>query len=245
MKKIIAVFICATIIFGAFACGCSSMDKNYGKSAKQKTEETTSSSPYKNVKIPVIKSDDDQMPTFFDISLYDEENYSDIYLGKDYKYKFNYAGSEINVPSSISEMEKLGWTIADSTYSGDTQLMAGKSVKVEFRNDYGNRMICKFFNSSNTSAKLSNCKIVKVIISENSLIVPGSLFGQFNINGVSNSSAITDVVEYLGAPSHFYAVSETQYYLDYFLTSGDKRCGITVYIDVPGDCVTAIEVSMY
>ena len=57
--------------------------------------------------------------------------------------------------------------------------------------------------------------------------------------------AITDIINTLGTPSHFYAVSETSYYLDYFITKRDRRNGITVYINPVDDNITAIEFSFY
>ena len=80
---------------------------------------------------------------------------------------------------------------------------------------------------------------------ENFLYSKDSVYGQFWVNGVSNESAVTDVIECLGAPSHFYAVDENNYYLDYFLYEKDKRSRITVYVDVNNDCVTRMEFSLY
>lgn len=240
MKKLLCLVLIVLTVFGC-AVGCSPFDKDYGASAEEKT-----SSKYKNVKVPEIKSDDEQMPTFFDISLYDEENYSQIYLGKKYKYKFTYSGSAITVPSSIEKMKELGWKlVSGDKVTEETQLMAGKSLKADFINEFGKIITAKFYNSSNSSQSVSECDIVKFFVPENMLNNPDSQYGQFFINGVSNESAITDVIEYLGAPSHFYAVSDTVYYLDYFISAKDKRNGITVYIDIPSDSVTAIEVSMY
>ena len=111
--------------------------------------------------------------------------------------------------------------------------------------DYNKEIIAVFYNSSRSSVSLKKCDIVKFIIPENYLNAENSVYGQFWINGVNNGSAITDVIEYLGAPSHFYAVSDNEYYLDYFLFEKDKRTGITVYINPVDDCVNAIEVSYY
>ena len=60
-------------------------DDDYGKSSVKKEDVASdTSSVYEDIKIPEIKSDDSVMPTYIDISLYDEENYADIYLGKDF-----------------------------------------------------------------------------------------------------------------------------------------------------------------
>ncbi len=242
MKKRI-IFLTALLLITACAfSACTPFDPEYGTSVKDKV----SSKVYRDVKIPEIKSDDEKMPTFFDISLFDEENYSDIYLGKKYEYKITYAGSDFELPSSLDDMHDLGWKMLESSeYNADAQILAGKSVKINFENDYKKQITVLFFNSSKKSTELKKCDIVKLIIPENLYLKSDSVYGQFFVNGVSNESAITDVIEYLGTPSHFYAVSENQYYLDYFISSKDKRSGITVYIDLQSDCVTAIEISMY
>ncbi|MBP3600007.1 MAG: hypothetical protein J6J30_02885, partial [Clostridia bacterium] len=67
----------------------------------------------------------------------------------------------------------------------------------------------------------------------------------FNINGITNEMAITDIIHVLGTPSHFYAISDTSYYLDYFISKKDRRNGITVYINPVDDIITKIEFSYY
>ena len=239
MKKvrILSLFLAAVICL-SFA-GCTPFDSDYGESEAEEN-------PYKNVSAPDIKSDDEKMPTFFDISLFDEENYSQIYLGKKYEYNFIYAGGELELPSDLSDMQKSGWQITEpDKYNEKTQILPGKSLKINFTNAYGKQLTVQFTNSSKSSVDMEDCKIVKYVVPQNNYLVSDSVYGQFFINGVSNESAITDVIEYLGAPSHFYAVSEDVYYLDYFLTPKDKRSKIRVYIDVSSDNVTAVEVSKY
>ena len=241
MKKfLINLTICIAVL--SFAAACTPFDKNYGESEKTASEKTNS---YQNIKIPEIKSDDEIMPTYIDISLYDEENYSNIYLGKKFKYNFTYAGSEFNLPTNYREMVKKGWQISDGEYTVDSTVLAGKTARANFVNEYNKQIVAVFYNSSNSSAELKKCSIVKLIIPENCIYKEDSVYGQFWINGVSNEAAVTDVVEYLGSPSHFYAVSEKEYYLDYFISKKDKRSGITVYIDPKDDCITALEVSYY
>ena len=241
MKRIRLLSLILAAMFVFTLTSCSKFDSDYGAS-----ESKAESNIYENIKAPDIKSDDEVMPTFFDISLYDEENYSEIYLGKKYEYKFIYAGSEFELPAKLSYMTKSGWNIVEnSAYHENTKINAGKSLKVNFVNSYGKQLVAQFFNSSKSSVELEDCKIVKIIIPQNNYLVPESPYGQFFINGVSNEAAITDVIEFLGAPSHFYAVNNNSYYLDYFLTEKDKRSKIRVYIDVASDTVTSLEVSKY
>lgn len=249
MKNIFKmIMVTALILCLVSLSACTPFDSDYGESVNSEvdTAPVVSQKTYPNAKIPEIMSDDEVMPMFFDISLYDEENYADIYLGKRFEYNFTYAGSEITVPTTYKEMTKNGWRFIDG---GETDinmtLQAGKSLKASFVNDYNKQIIAVFFNSSRSTASLKKCQIVKFIVPENSLNVENSVYGQFWINGVNNGSAITDVIEYLGAPSHFYAASENEYYLDYFLFEKDKRSGITVYINPVDDCVNSIEVSYY
>lgn len=241
MKRFFAVFCCLFVMAG-FVSGCSVLDKDYGKSEPQKTENENAV----NIKIPEIVSDDTVMPTFFDISLYDEENYAGIYLGKDFKYNATYSGSVLDLPTSYKKMIKSGWTLAtDGEFNEDSKIMAGKSAPVSFVNEYGKYIIAVFYNKSNSLKALTSCPIVKYIIEDNPLYNTESVYGQFFVNGVNNDSAITDVIECLGAPSHFYRMDENNYYLDYFLTEDDKRSKITVYINISGDCVTRMEFSLY
>lgn len=244
MKKILCLLLCCASLISLAAC--EKFDDNYGKSsAIQKTDDSAPEKTSEGIKIPEIKSDDSVMPTYFDISLYDEENYSDIYLGEDFEYKITYVGSAITVPSSYKEMTKDGWILLSSEeYNEDSQILAGKSITVEFVNEYDKKITAVFYNNKKSSTALKKCPIVKFIIKEN-IIDANAEYGQFFVNGVNNVSAITDIIERLGSPSHFYCVSENKYYLDWFLTKSDRRSGITIYVDTAEDHIDSIEFSYY
>ena len=242
MKK--RLFAAGIIFVCLFMCltGCSVFDKDYGMSEPA----TVSEAPKVNVTIPEIMSDDENMPTYFDISLYDEENYADIYLGKNFQYKFTYSGSALSLPATYKNMVKIGWTtLQTEDIKLDSKIMARRSAEVQFKDSFGKELRAVFYNNSNSSKALIACPIVKFIVGENSIYKKESVYGQFWINGVSNDSAITDVIDCLGAPSHFYAVNKNNYYLDYFLTEKDKRSKIRIYINLANDCVTRAEVSLY
>lgn len=242
MKRILSVILCC--LFVTLLCACQKFDDNYGKSSSK--ESTAADSVSKQIKIPEIKSDDSVMPTYIDISLYDEENYADIYLGEKFEYKVTYAGSALSVPSSYANITKEGFKLADSEeYNEDSQILAGKSLTADFVNEYNKKITAVFYNNKKSSVSLKKCPIVKFIIKENELSNPESEYGQFWINGISNVSAITDAIEYLGSPSHFYCISENKYYLDWFITKQDRRSGITVYVDTAEDTIDSIEFSYY
>ncbi len=245
MKKILSLILCC--VFVLCLSSCEKFDENYGKSsAKTQTKDTTSETASEKIKVPEIKSDDSVMPTYVDISLYDEENYADIYLGEDFKYKITYVGSAISVPSSYKNITKEGWSLLSSDeYNEDSQILAGKSLSVDFVNEYNKQITAVFYNNKKSSVSLKKCPIVKFIIKENGFLNAESTYGQFWINGVSNVSAITDIIELLGSPSHFYCISENKYYLDWFITESDRRSGITVYVDTMEDHIDAIEFSYY
>ena len=243
MKKILSLILCCALVLSF--CACEKMDPNYGKSS-QKVETKQDEAQPQTVSLPEIKSDDEVMPTYFDLSLYDEENYADIYLGKDFEYKITYGGSNITVPTSYKNMIKDGWHLAESdAYNEDSQILVGKSLTVDFVNDYNDVITAVFYNESKASLTLKKCPIVKFIVAENCSLVSNSDYGVFWLNGISNDSAITDVVELLGSPSHFYRVSEDKYYLDFFITEIDRRSGITVYVDTANDQIDSIEFSYY
>ena len=246
MKKFLSLILCLGFVLGLSAC--EKFDDNYGKSSsavkqEQKVEDNTSS---EEIKIPEIKSDDSVMPTYVDISLYDEENYADIYLGKDFEYKITYVGSAFSVPSSYKNMTEDGWKILSADeYNENSQVLAGKSLEIQFVNDYQKQITAVFYNDKKSSVSLKKCPIVKFIIKENGLLNTESPYGQFWVNGLSNVSAITDTIELLGSPSHFYRVSENKYYLEWFITEKDRRSGITVWVDTAEDHIDAIEFSYY
>ncbi len=237
-----ALLMTAVIFFAAV--GCSKMEEATSDHVSV-VDESVKTTP-EGIKIPEIKSDDTIMPKYVDISLYDEENYADIYLEKKFEFNVTYCGSELTVPSSLKVMKKEGWSIVEgSEFNEDSTVRAGTSVEVSFVNEYNKQIIAVFYNPKNSSVALKKCKLVKFKIPENILDNPESVYGQFWVNGISNESAITDIINYLGSPSHFYAVSENEYYLDYFIFENDKRSGITVYVDPTDDGVHSIEFSYY
>lgn len=242
MKKAICLLLCTLTIL--LLASCKKFDM--GLSEVSSGTSSTASTASEENKTPNIISDDEVMPSYVDISLYDEENYANIYLGEKFAYKVTYAGSAISVPSSYEKMTAEGWSLVSSeNYNEDSQILAGKSLEVEFTNQYNKKISAIFYNKNNSSVSLKKCAIVKFIVKENELINPQSQYGQFWVNGVSNVSAINDIIELLGAPSHFYRTDENKYYLDWFITASDRRSGITVYVDTVEDHVEAIEFSYY
>ena len=166
-------------------------------------------------------------------------------MGEDIEYKITYVGSSLSVPSSYKNLTKDGWSLVLSDeYNEDSQILAGKSMTVEFINEYDKRLTAVFYNNKKSSVSLKKCPIVKFIIKEN-VIDANAPYGQFFVNGVNNVSAITDIIERLGSPSHFYCVSENKYYLDWFITEKDRRSGITIYIETAEDHIDSIEFSYY
>lgn len=242
MKKTICLLICVVMAFSLSSCKKFDM----GSSKVPSNVEIITNSSQDNKETIKIQSDDEVMPSYVDISLYDEENYADIYLGEKFTYKITYAGSVLSVPSSYEKITNEGWKLIPSeNYGEESQILAGKSLKVEFSNSYGKKIKAVFYNEKKSSVSLKKCAIVKFVIEENELINSKSQYGQFWVNGVSNVSAITDIIELLGSPSHFYCITENKYYLDWFITKNDRRSGITVYVDTLEDHIDAIEFSYY
>ena len=122
--------------------------------------------------------------------------------------------------------------------------LQNNSVNLYFENEMGIKIFAQVYNSSRSSKKLDECYIVKFKI-DNAFYTNPEDYMAFDVNGINNSMAITDVVNLLGVPSHFYKVSDTSYYLDYFITKKDRRNGITVYVNPIEDSITAIEFSYY
>ena len=99
IKKAISLLLSLVLMF-TFAA-CSEMDPDYGQSEKSNSAESAEekSNYDENAK---IMSSDRVMSNFFDISLFDEENYADIYLGK----KFKIDATPINDVAKVSAHPK-------------------------------------------------------------------------------------------------------------------------------------------
>lgn len=227
---------------------CSPVDKDYGKSSQVSdvsevsSEEDTKTSQNKT---PLIMSSDRVMSKYFDISLFDEENYADIYLGKDFGIEALYSGKKLNVPTKIDDAKRNGWSLAKGNeYNENSLVFSYETIDATLVDKKGNKLKVQFYNSSHSSVKLSQCNIVKYRI-ENEFYVKPKTYEKFDINGINNSMAITDIINVLGTPSHFYRVSDKSYYLDYFISKEDRRNGITIYINPLEDCITAVEFSYY
>ena len=185
------------------------------------------------------------MPQFVDISVFDEENYSEVYLGKRFKFNITYADDEFTVPTKLSVLKKKGWRLVEnSQYDEESLVYACDYVQMVLEKDGGAKITATFYNSSNSSVQLKKCNIVKFKI-ENNFYTNGEAFNEFNVNGINNKMAITDIIDTLGTPSHFYGTAENDYYLDYFISEKDRRNGITVYINPSEDSVNAVEFSYY
>lgn len=191
------------------------------------------------VEMPDIVSLDKKMANYFDISLFDEENYANIYLGRNFDIIASYNQKELIVPTNLEALNKIGFNIAKgSEYNANSYIYAKETITLKF-DDETTSITAQFYNSSNSSKRLNKCKISKIRI-ENTENTP-----EFNVNGINNNSTVIDVIDTLGTPSHFYAVTDDNYYFDYFISKNDRRNKIRVFVDLINDCVTAVEFSNY
>ncbi len=240
-SKFICLLLIILIIFSV--CGCSPVDKEYGVSSS--VSSVVSEVEYEIVEDTKIMSSDRVMPRFFDISLFDEENYSEVYLGKKFSITPVINSIPFVVPAKLHEVEALGWNLCEgNSYDANSLVFAHETVDLYFENENGVKIFAQVYNSSRSSKKLEECYIVKFKI-DNAFYSNPNEYITFDINGINNTMAITDVINILGVPSHFYKVSDTSYYLDYFITKKDRRNGITVYINPVDDLISAIEFSYY
>lgn len=239
MKKFISVILCLCVAF--LVTACSEADKDYGVTS----EVDVVSDVVSKEDLPEIMSLDQKMSNYFDISLFDEENYSKVYLGKKFKFDATFDGCTLTVPEKMEKLLEDGWKLVEgSDYDQDSLIFAKETVALTFVNENGAQLWALFYNSSNSSIKLLKCNIVKFRI-ENNYYQNINDYDAFNINGISNQTAITDIIDTLGTPSHFYQVTDDNYYFDYFLTKSDRRNKIRVFVNLIDDCVTAIEFSCY
>lgn len=241
MKKLISLLLSLVFLFTFISC--SKADKNYGVTSEPEVSSDVSSVTKSD--LPEIMTLDQKMANYFDTSLFDEENYANVYLDKKFKFDAVYDGCELSVPEKMETLMAAGWQLREgSEYDADSLIFAKETVALDFVNQSGAKLWALFYNSSNSSVKLLKCNIVKFRIENNYFEQPED-YDAFNINNITNTTAITDVIDILGTPSHFYQVEEDYYYLDYFLSKRDRRNKIRVYIDLTDDCVSAVEFSYY
>lgn len=235
-KKFLATILTVVLLLGLSACTVSP-NENAGIANDSSTEEVNSFN-----ELPEIISLDKKMANYFDISLFDEENYSNNYLGKKFEFNVTYNDKKITVPTTLEELNKAEFAIqAGSEYNENSYIFAKETITLKFA-DFNSSFTALFYNSSNKSKRLNSCNIAKIRL-ENSLNTRNIV--HFNINGIDNYSTVTDVITILGTPSHFYAVTENNYYFDYFISKADRRNKIRVYVDLEDDFVSAVEISYY
>lgn len=239
-KKLLSVILAVFFLLSLSAC--RKANNKYGVSSEQDVVEQTVE---ENDSLPEITSLDSKMAKYFDISLFDEENYADIYMDRKFEIQAVYANSYFSVPTTMEQIGKSGWKLVKgSDYDENSLVYAKETVELQFQNENGAKITALFYNSSNSSVRLSTCDIVKFRVT-NGYLKDQKDFNEFNVNGVTNTSVITDVIQILGTPSHFYKKTENTYYFDYFLQKRDRRNKIRVYVDLEEDAVTAVEFSNY
>lgn len=236
IKQILAVILSLALIFSLSACKIST-DNAEGLNEQQTTDKADTFN-----EMPDIISLDKKMANYIDISLFDEENYSNVYLGKKFEFKINYNDKKINVPTTLNELKEIEFLIQEgSEYNENSYIFAKETISLKFA-DFNSSFTALFYNSSNKSKRLNSCNIAKIRL-ENSLNTRNIV--HFNVNGIDNYSTVTDVITILGTPSHFYAVTEEDYYFDYFISKADRRNKIRVYVNLEDDFVSAVEISYY
>ena len=243
LLKIAVIFMALLLVLSLSAC--KKMDEDYGKSIYVEGDNTDGDNN-QVLEYPEIKSSDEIMPNYLDISRFDELNYSSAYLGEKFNLKITYAGTTFTLPTDYSKLSKLGWKFMEGgKYNDDSVITAGKNIDAILCNEYGKKIDVVFYNSSKSSKNIKKCSIVKLIVPENCLNTNESDYGLFWVNGVTNQSAINNIIEYWGTPSHFYGLNSEHYYLDYYFTKENKANGITVHVDPQNDIVLSIEISRY
>ena len=220
---------------------CMLVSCNPLESASKIQDELNSSQPEEESRM--IRSDDPVMPTYVDISLFDEENYSSVYLGKDFAISATYDSTPLTVPMSVASLSKNGWRLTGDMDENST-VMAGDSIDLVLEGKNGKSISAVLFNPTDKSIKLKKCNVVKLRF-ENDFYEDPESYTEFQVNGVNNKMAITDIIDTLGTPSHFYQADPDNYYLNYYISEDDRRNGITIFINPDEDNITAIEISCY
>ncbi len=245
MRFLKQISILLVMVLLLSATGCSLDDDKTTSSVNSISDSVKKPATKTENSIPKITSSDTKMSKYFDISLFDEENYSTVFLGEEFKISASYENQQIPISTNISELEDMGWYMKKgSDYNNDSLIYANESVELNFLTKKGSGIVATFYNSANSSVRLNNCKIVKFKIS-NGYAKNKSDYAKFYVNGITNTSVVTDIIYTLGTPSHFYKQSENSYYFDYFFIKSDRRNKIRFYIDLVNDNITAVEFASY
>lgn len=233
--KLVALWLAVLLLITSSACGKAPIEK-------PKQENNTNSDSVSFNEPGEIVSLDTKMANYFDIGLFDEENYSDIYLGEKFKYNITYNDKKLTVPTTVSKLAESEFYIQEgSEYDANSYIFAKETVSLKFA-DYNCSFTALFYNLSNSSIHLEKCNITKIRLENN---LNAKIIIHFDVNGINNDSTVNDVISKLGTPSHFYEVTENNYYFDYFISKSDRRNKIRVFVDLENDYVTAVEVSYY
>ena len=157
-KRSFSLLISLILIFSL--CACSDIDPNYGVSESSNTSSTAEPDTDETEDAKIISSDR-VMSTFFDISLFDEENYSEIYLGKKCEIDGVYGGKNLPVPATLEDLAKIGWVLAEGNeYNENSLVFSYETIDVVFHNESGLKVKAQCYNSSRSSVKLSECYVV-------------------------------------------------------------------------------------
>lgn len=241
--SLVLVFVMLTALFG-----CTAVDGNLAVSSESESTSSVSeasSSPQTDDENPKITSLDTKMSKYFDISYFDEENYANIYLDKEFRIKAQIDKSDFSLPTTMRRFIENGWNLVEgSDYDANSLVFANDIIELDFVNENGAELTALLYNSSNASIYLSECNIVKIHY-ENDYVTNKTDYIKFNVNGITNTAAISDIISTLGTPSHFYKKNENNYYFDYFLDKNDRRNKIRVYVNLSEDLITAIEFANY
>lgn len=242
-NRINSVWISLLLVFLFSLTACSSVNTDSEKETSSEKAPINASIESKPSTTSGIHSTDNVMSTYFDLTIFNEENYSDIFLGKKFSFDATYDDQPFNVPVKISDMTANGWNLVSGQDEGST-VKSLESVDLVFENAAGKKVSAVLYNSGEKLEIMKNCNIVKFHF-ENDFYKDQTNYTKFQIGGVNNGMAITDVIDTLGTPSHFYRTAADNYYLDYSISNADRRNGIRVYINPLEDTITAIEIADY
>ena len=123
MMKFIKFFTLALTLCMIFA-SCSKVDKKFGVVSDVNGNSQNSVAQQS---LPEIMSLDSKMSKYFDISLFDEENYADIYLGKKFTIDADYAGTDLIVPTTMDILTSNGWELQKGSEYDENSLVFAKN----------------------------------------------------------------------------------------------------------------------
>ena len=140
LRKLLTLLLAILMLLTVCACG-EAVDMETTTDDSKTSQVNSSAKEAKEAESedgPPIMSSDRVMSKYFDISVFDEENYADIYLGKKFDIDCTYAEDVFEVPTTIDKMKELGWDFCKgNAYDENSLVFSYETIETTLQNERG------------------------------------------------------------------------------------------------------------